>query len=327
MISPRAARSACAAFLVSAGAALGCATPSPAPATSVPDPLSGMPALYVLDNAGALSRSGFEHQPWQRIATGVADRSNVAIDSSSRWMLVRGQKPREWRLIELRTGLQRTIALPAGLVVDPVFSPDGRTLATYLVFGPTGQSGLWLIDSATGRVRRVGQARRHGDDDERVDLRWAADGQSLYLLLQGEGWSTYRYDVARERFSPVFGHEETIDEDLAFLRFGRRVALVPRPQPQSMRFARDVSSPDGALTARVGSDYALRVVPLRGRPKVVARGAYSGCMGTTILIRGWAGGHRLLVFTLDEIDYVYSTPSGRISRLFPEPARATAFLW
>jgi hypothetical protein len=328
MIARRVARAVCLALFAAASttsASPGCGVPSPLPTLSAPRHSAALPSLYVFDAGGRLYRTGFDQRPWQLVRdTGIRDGIEASISRSTRWIVYRRESSQEMHIVDTRDGSDRPVALPGAIDATPVFSPDSRTLATYVHTGFPG-SGLVLVDLESGRITHAGTAATHSI--YLPSMQWSKDSRSLYLAFAGRGWLLYRYDPNRGRFSPAFGRQETVERDAEFYRFGRRVEMDSGPIKQSMRLARAEASPDGWMTAKIGKDHVLQVRAKGGTAVSVAKGGYSQCMGTTIFVRGWVAGHKMLVFALDDVDYVYWTESGRTTRLLSDTAGAQRFLW
>ena len=320
---------ACAALLVAASQAAWSrvcgGSPPAASAVAVRDPT--LPPLFVFDDAGRLYRAGFDGRPWELLLdSGLGNGVVAEISANSRWIVFGAQSGIERRILDTATGASRRLLLPRGALMTPArFSPAGDVLAIYVVFG-AGKSGLWFVDPATGKARWAGQPRWHGDRDSRVDLRWARDGKSLFVVIEGQGWPRYRFDIRDQRFSPITGRAEALGDEV-FLRLGQPEALAPDVISQSMLLRTSARSSDRRMHAWIDAGHVLRVRPEGGASRDVARGSYSPCMGSTIFIRGWAGGSRVLVYVKDDLDFAYFPARGTSTRLFPSQARVNRFLW
>ena len=94
--------------------------------------------------------------------------------------------------IDVAGGEVRQITTTAGSWTQPVFSPDGKTLA-YTGYAKTRKSyraeDLYLMDMATGSSRMVS-----GDfDRDPGSLTWAPDGKGVYFTANSEGTSNIHF--------------------------------------------------------------------------------------------------------------------------------------
>lgn len=94
--------------------------------------------------------------------------------------------------IEVSSGEVRQLTTMPGSWSQPVYSPDGKTLA-YTGYEKTRKSyraaDLYLMDMATGSSRMIS-----GDfDRDPVNLTWAPDGKGIYFTANSEGTSNIHY--------------------------------------------------------------------------------------------------------------------------------------
>jgi len=96
-----------------------------------------------------------------------------------------------------RSGVATAVTHGPWTYFEPVWSPDGRSIAVTMETG--GQLDLGLIDVGTKEVTRL-------TDDRSADLEpaWSADGEDVYFASsRGRGFDIFRLRLADRRIEPV----------------------------------------------------------------------------------------------------------------------------
>ena len=178
------------------------------------------------------------------------------------------------------TNTGRLLRETTGWLRPEAWSPDDRLIATREGSADLSHVLVRLIDSTTGQGEILPRAGPTGDTK---DLRWSADGRSLYWITE-DGTSDFthlsRYDLADHREVSLtaqipwdideydLAHDGTIvlvaNEDGAVgpprHRWAVRTRAGPAPSREGERLEPEVSSRE----PRVRLPVANRPVPLRG---------------------------------------------------------------
>jgi dipeptidyl aminopeptidase/acylaminoacyl peptidase len=88
-------------------------------------------------------------------------------------------------IADTRTGETKRVTDGKGAVEEPVFSPDGRSVAFYS--DRDGAARIWVWDSTSRELRRVSDAVVRPSLFDDAHLRWTPDGRGLVALLLPEG--------------------------------------------------------------------------------------------------------------------------------------------
>jgi hypothetical protein len=276
--------------------------------------------LFVLDNKGRLYRAGFDRRPWKLVSDhGLRGRQpDVEVSNGGRWLLY-GEanlgsipEPRRHWLFDTHTGRDRPV--PEGS--DPALSPDGRMLTR------DTKGAVELVDVMTLAVRAIpfptGLAGYY-------DVDWSVDGD-LLLWSGNDPRRTWVYLPGSGRFEPIEGGFEK-GIGTVYRRNGAAIELLDTTSSANSLLWQELDSPDGKATVRVDDNYRLVVQVGSKSPRTVAQGRYDDCLGITIGVLGWLDGHAYLVYSVDEVDYVYGVASGRSARLFGEEDDVAAYAW
>src|SRR6185295_7407039 len=88
--------------------------------------------------------------------------------------------------VDVNGGTPRKLTATPGFDGAPAYSPDGKTIAYRSQTQPGYETDKWrlmILDRATGRSRSVADLF----DRSVEDLRWSADGQSIYFNAEDRG--------------------------------------------------------------------------------------------------------------------------------------------
>ena len=161
--------------------------PSPTPSLS---PDRATLALYDRANLPPIAELA---EPMLRLAGyRINPRNNGQANSRTAWLTGLSFQP-------VAGGPSRTVSLPANArFVSPSWSPDGRSLAL-LMDAPTGLE-LWTVDVASGRARKLTDARVNATVGGAVD--WLPDSSGLLVRMTPEGRGAAP-DVSRPPEGPI----------------------------------------------------------------------------------------------------------------------------
>ena len=161
--------------------------PSPTPSLS---PDRATLALYDRANLPPIAELA---EPMLRLAGyRINPRNNGQANSRTAWLTGLSFQP-------VAGGPARTVSLPANArFVSPSWSPDGRSLAL-LMDAPTGLE-LWTVDVASGRARKLTDARVNATVGGAVD--WLPDSSGLLVRMTPEGRGAAP-DVSRPPEGPI----------------------------------------------------------------------------------------------------------------------------
>ena len=161
--------------------------PSPTPSLS---PDRATLALYDRANLPPIAELA---EPMLRLAGyRINPRNNGQANSRTAWLTGLNFQP-------VAGGPARTVSLPANArFVSPSWSPDGRSLAL-LMDAPTGLE-LWTVDVASGRARKLTDARVNATVGGAVD--WLPDSSGLLVRMTPEGRGAAP-DVSRPPEGPI----------------------------------------------------------------------------------------------------------------------------
>ena len=161
--------------------------PSPTPSLS---PDRATLALYDRANLPPIAELA---EPMLRLAGyRINPRNNGQANSRTAWLTGLSFQP-------VAGGPSRTVSLPANArFVSPSWSPDGRSLAL-LMDAPTGLE-LWTVDVASGRARKLTDARVNATVGGAVD--WVPDSSGLLVRMTPEGRGAAP-DVSRPPEGPI----------------------------------------------------------------------------------------------------------------------------
>ncbi|MGO9744472.1 MAG: caspase family protein, partial [Roseiarcus sp.] len=207
-------------------------------------------------------------KPFLRIETGmhVATISRIGVDAACRRLATSSDDKtvRIWSLPDGR--LEQTIRLPigdgdGGKVYAAGLSPDGRTLAAggYDAFyDKQGSDALYLVDLASGAVRRLGAWPSVIDS-----IAWSPDGSKVAVGLYAGGVRVFAATSGREAMSdPAYGDRVeglafgvdgalfSASWDGAVRRYGKTLALEVKSGPLAGKRPFGVAvRPDGSRLA------------------------------------------------------------------------------
>ena len=206
----------------------------------------------------------------------INPRNNGPANSRVTWLTGLSFQP-------VAGGPTRTVSLPANArFVSPNWSPDSRSVAL-LMDAPTGLE-LWTVDVASGRVRKLTDARVNAAGGGAFD--WLPDSSGLMVRMTPEGRGPAP-DVSRPPEGPI------VEESL-----GRTAPA--RTYQDLLSNAGDEALFDHYFTSQ------LTLVPLEGRARTL--GASAVYLGSGVSPDG-----RYVLQTTVKRPYSYVVPAG----LFP----------
>ncbi len=251
--------------------------PTPTPSLS-PDR-----ATLVLYDRANLPPIAELSEPMLRLAGyRINPRNNGQANSRVAWLTGLSFQP-------IAGGPARTVSLPANSrFVSPGWSPDGRSLAL-LMDAPTGLE-LWTVDVASGRARKLTEARVNAAGGAAFD--WLPDSSGLVVRMTPAGRGAAP-DVSRPPEGP------TVEES-----FGRTAPA--RTYQDLLSNAGDEALYEHYFTSQ------LTLVPLAGRARTL--GAPAVYLGSSVSPDG-----RYILHTTVKRPYSYVVPAG----LFPAEVTIT----
>jgi dipeptidyl aminopeptidase/acylaminoacyl peptidase len=201
----------------------------------------------------------------------INPRNNGPANSRVSWLTGLSFQP-------VAGGTARAVQLPANArFMSPSWSPDGKSVAL-LMDAPTGLE-LWVVDVASGRTRKLTDARVNATANGAFD--WAPDSAGLVVRMTPEGRGAAP-DVTRPPTGPIVAESmgrtapartyqdllgDSGDEALFDHYFTSQLTFVPlngraRPLGEPGVYLGAGISPDGrhVLTTRVKRPYSY-VVP------------------------------------------------------------------
>ncbi len=206
----------------------------------------------------------------------INPRNNGQANSRVAWLTGLSFQP-------VAGGASRTVSLPANArFVSPNWSPDGRSLA-FLMDAPTGLE-LWTVDVASGRARKMTDARVNAATGGAFD--WLPDSSGLMVRMTPEGRGPAP-DVSRPPEGP------TVEESM-----GRTAPA--RTYQDLLSNAGDEALFEHYFTSQ------LTLVPLEGRARTI--GTPAVYLGSAVSPDG-----RYILQTTVKHPYSYVVPAA----LFP----------
>ena len=156
------------------------------------------------------------------------------------------------RVADLSTGASRPLSAATDgkprKEVEPVFSPDGRSIAFLSDAATRGQLQVWVAPAAGGAARRLTRVK-----GQLQELRWAPSGESVsFLFVEGSSQETGALVAHARDSGPVEENPEVQRIAIAEVATGKTRSVSP---PELFVYDYDWS-PDGkgfAAEAAVGS--------------------------------------------------------------------------
>ncbi len=130
-------------------------------------------------NTRTLRVAGSERVVVQEVAQGVIGTPKVTLSPNGSLAYVPGSTVVQMVAVDLH-GATRPLAVPAGRLNNPRYSPDGRRIATDL--SASGRQDIWIYDAASGAAQRV---TSEGTQNQRAE--WNADGTRLVFRSDRAG--------------------------------------------------------------------------------------------------------------------------------------------
>lgn len=170
-------------------------------------------------------------------------------------------------VIDTRTGETERVTDRNGNVEEPVFSPDGRTVAFYS--DRDGAARIWLWSRSERRLRRLTDAIVRPSLFSNAHLRWTPDGRRLIALLLPEGSTLAQADAAGvEQSRPSAGDPTATPGSNVVVRRFARSEKPKAPATESASEERPIDT--SGLFAFMDADLAV-VDAASGAVRRVAR--------------------------------------------------------
>ncbi len=130
----------------------------------------------------------------------------------------------------------------------PRISPDGKTIACYILHSETGAMSLALVSAETGEVLKYPATPPH---DDIPFLDWAKDGENLFIVLrQGKPSSFWKLPLNGSQPEQIREWENDAVFRLAISRNGERVFYEVGNQLNSVVQFQSLDSESGAINER-----------------------------------------------------------------------------
>jgi Tol biopolymer transport system component len=181
-----------------------------------------------------------------------------------------------------------TTLTPIGLgaVRDPLWSPDGRSIAYVEQTNSFTSAAIMIRSLETGVVREIPLPH----DLRYPDHRWAPDGKSMFVWGLSKGRSgLFRLDLQAARLAPVFMLSDRSHslETMEFTRDGRTAVYL-----------RGIAGKFADIVVRDLTTQAERVLPHPEKPNFFYKIRLSPAGDMVAFKEGPEGGHRLKVQSL-----------------------------
>jgi dipeptidyl aminopeptidase/acylaminoacyl peptidase len=300
--------------------------------------------MLTFDHRGRLLKGDLVSGEWTEISNHrFSYTPSISSSADGRWISYSGElkegDSRQYWLYDKQTGRDRLYHQhPAWGGGIPEFSPDSKSIMLFADYDrrwPSPDSaGLYLFDAETLRSSFLGNPSTVMTPEHPGFgfAAWSNDGSEILLTLRGfppgaePTREHFAYRLAEKRYEPIEGEFVKGEFGDRFFRGGSRIEVYERPYIQSEVLYHKLASPDGRWIATIDRKHVLTVKTKDGSSRKVDVGRYDHCMGVTIGIHGWLDG-RYLVYSNEEVPYVFDPLTGREAFLFQGQKLPDAFFW